>query len=90
MATLEKQFEWLKEILSEKPEKFSDFFKEDFSMFLENNEIEEDSVKKGFGKKYQSFVNCKTKAEVREFVDKLISFILKYSNTDDLIDDYFA
>lgn len=90
MATLEQQFEWLKEILDEKPENFADYFKEDLAMFLENNEIDITSAQNEFGKKYNSFIACQTKDEIREFVNKIISYILKYSNTENLIADYFG
>jgi hypothetical protein len=90
MATVEKRFEWLKEILEEKPETFSDYFKEDLSNFLDIETIESNDLRELFGKKYLKFSLCKNKEELRSFVGDITSYVVMKSQTEEIIADYLS
>ncbi|MCU0238006.1 MAG: hypothetical protein MUC29_01075 [Pyrinomonadaceae bacterium] len=90
MATLEKQFEWLKVVLDEKPNNFAEYFKDDLANYLEIDEIESNELKDLFGKQFDSFISCKSLEEIRIFVNKLTNHIVMKLETDEIIKNYFS
>lgn len=90
MATLEERFSWLKEVLSEEPSRFADFYKEDISNYLDIESIEADSLHDLFGNKFAIFNNCSTKKDVQEFVGNITSYIVMKAQIEEIIDDYFS
>ncbi len=90
MATLEKRFEWLKEVLAEPPQGFADYYKDDIANFLNTELINSDELEVLFNRKFQSFKECETKEDVRKFVSKITSFIVMTSQIEELIADYFS
>ncbi len=90
MATLEQRFEWLKEILEEKPEDFADYYKDDFANYLDIEYLEVKNLAKFLGKKFSDFNRCENKEDVRELVNKITSYIVMHAQIEEIIADYLA
>jgi hypothetical protein len=90
MATLETQFEWLKEVLAEKPLRFADYYKEDIANHLDIDSIDSADIKELFNRKFVAFNKCETKEEVQEFVDKITGHIVMTAQIEEIIADYLA
>lgn len=90
MATLEKRFEWLKEVLNEKPQRFADYYKSDIANYLDIDEIEAESLQDLFNDKFENFNKCENKEDVQEFVDNITGYIVMNSQIEDIVDDYFS
>lgn len=90
MATLEEQFEWLKEVLEEKPQCFADNYKEDIANYLDIENIEADSLKDLLGRKYDKFTECENKKDVSDFVGKITSYIVMKAQIEEIVADYLS
>lgn len=90
MATLEQRFEWLKEVLNEKPQRFADYYKDDVANYLDIDELKAENLQDFFGRKFEKFNNCESKVEVGEFVDKITGYIVMKAQIEEIIDEYFS
>lgn len=90
MATLEQRFEWLKEVLEEKPKRFADYYKEDIANYLDIESIEADGLKDLLGRKYDKFTECKNKKDVSDFVSEIISYIVMKAQIEEIVADYLS
>lgn len=90
MATLEKRFEWLKEILVEKPTRFADYYKYDIANYLDIDSIKAESLEDLFNYKFENFNKCKNKENVREFVDNITGYVVMKAQIEEIIEDYFC
>jgi hypothetical protein len=78
----EKIFEWLNFHVCEPAERFNEYFYEDVVNFLENNDLKSDKIKE--------LMNCKSKEEVKVWLDKVTGFIIMKMDIDLILDDYFS
>lgn len=90
MATLEKRFEWIKEVLSEKPQRFADYYKEDIANYLDIDSIDSSDIKELFNRRFDTFNECESKEDVQEFVDKITSHIVMTAQIEEIVADYFS
>lgn len=90
MANLEQRFEWLKDVLDEKPARFADYYKGDIANYLDIEAIEADDLKDLFGNKFAKFNQSSTKADVQEFVGNITSYILMKAQIEEIVADYFS
>ena len=90
MATLEQQqFNWLNEILCEKPDTFADYFKPDIANYLEIETSTPSDLPHLLNRQFEQFQLCATKDDVRQFVARITGFIVMKSETDEIIASYF-
>jgi len=87
-----KIYNWLNELLLKKPEEFSEFYYSDIGVHLN---IE--NKREFFGnlgnlnfEKIQELENCKSKSDVKIWLDKIVSYIMKNIEIDYLVDNYLA
>lgn len=71
----------LNDLVCEPPEKFSEYFYEDVVTFLENNNIK--------SKKIRELMKCKSREEVKEWLDKVTGFIVMKVDVEIILEDYF-
>ena len=90
MATLEEQFIWLKEVLSEKPQRFADYYKEDIANYLDIEINEFDDIEDLINKRFDNFIKCESKESVRDFVDRITSYIVMNAQIEEVIADFFS
>lgn len=90
MATLEEQFEWLKEVLDEKPQRFADYYKEDISNYLEIDAMKSVFLKDSLGSKFSKFIKCNSKKDVQKFVDDITKYIVMKAQIEEIVADYLA
>jgi hypothetical protein len=90
MATLEKQLDWLREVLEEKPERFADYYKEDIANYLDIDSIDSTDIEDLFNEKFVIFNRCETKDDVQEFVDKITSHIVMKAQIEDIVADFLS
>lgn len=90
MANLEQQFEWLKEVLAEKPQRFADFYKDNIANYLDIELIESTELKDFFNDKFENFNQCKNINDVRKFVDNITGYIVMKAQIEEIIADYFS
>lgn len=90
MSRIEQNVKWLKDIFEEQPESFSSYFLFDIELYMNLDEIDISSINGILGIKYDSFLNCKTKDEVRDWLNAITSFIVMKLPVDDIIADYFG
>ena len=90
MATLEQQFEWLKEVLVENPQSFAEYYKGDVANYLDIEAIEADDLKDLLGNKFAKFNQSSTKADVQEFVGNITSYIVMKAQIEEIVADYFS
>ena len=90
MATLEERFEWLKEVLGEKPACFADYYKEDIANYLDVESIGTESLEDLFNNEFEDFNECENKEDVREFVDQLTGYNVMKAQIEEIIEDYFC
>lgn len=90
MATLEEQFEWLKEILEEKPKDFAGFYKDDFANYLDIENLDAEDLENLLGRKFGNFNQCESKEDVRKFVGKITSYVVMHAQIEEIIADYLA
>ena len=90
MVALEERFEWLKEILSEKPDCYRDYFKDDIANYLGIESLEAIDLIDLFDKKHNKFLFCKSKEDVRDFVSDVTGFVVMKLDVEAIIADYFS
>ena len=90
MANLEQQFEWLKEILAEKPTRFADYYKDDIANYLDIDSVEAENLKDLFNHKFEKFCECKNKENVRELVDNITGYVVMKAQIEEIIEEYFC
>lgn len=90
MATLEEQFKWLKEVLVEKDGIISDFLKDDISIYLDIEEINSEDLEDLLSKKFKTFITCENKEDVKEFVSRIVGYLIMHQSNEELIADYLA
>jgi hypothetical protein len=90
MATLEERFEWLKEVLSEKPESFADYYKEDISNYLDIDGMKPEFLKNSSGRKFGRLLNCNSKKDVQDFVDDITGYVVMKAQIEEIVADYLA
>ncbi len=90
MATLEEQFEWLKEVLEENPNNFADYYKDDISNYLDIENIEAENIKDLLGGKFDIFTDCKNKKDVRDFVNKITGYVVMKAQIEEIVADYLS
>ncbi len=90
MATLEEQFEWLKEVLDEEPRRFADYYKEDIANYLDIESIESADLQELLNNKFAKLNKCESKKEVQEFVDGITRYIMMKAQIEEVVADYFS
>lgn len=90
MATLEQRFEWLREVLAEEPQRFADYYKDDIANYLEIEEIETENLRELLNSKFENFLSCKNKNEVRNFVDGITNYIVMKAQIEEMVAEYFS
>ena len=90
MATLEERFDWLKDVLEEKPQSFADYYKEDISNYLDIDSLESDELGTVLKNKFKNFIACKNKEDMRKFVDGITSYIVMKAQIEEIVADYFS
>lgn len=90
MATLEERFEWLKGVLSEKNEGYADYLRDDFAIYLDLEILEIKDLATRLNKKFELFQNCESKDDVREFVSRIVSFMIMKDASEDGIIHYLS
>ncbi|HNZ52925.1 MAG TPA: hypothetical protein PKN76_02105, partial [bacterium] len=78
----EKIFEWLHFYACEPPEKFSEYFYDDIFTFLENNDLK--------SKKIKELMKCKSREEVKVWLDKVTGFIIMKMDIETILENYFS
>lgn len=86
---------FINKINSEEKKIFQDYFIDDVVRYLEidihKNDIElEKLLKEKCGEKYLQLINCKTKSEVKKWLNKITRHIIKYIDSEQLVYDYFS
>lgn len=90
MATLEQQFEWLKEVLEEIPRSFADYYREDIANYLDVENIKAENLKDLLGSKFDNFTECKNKKDVLDFVHGITGYIVMKAQIEELVADYLS
>lgn len=83
-------YNWLNELLNIKPENFSEYFYDDIKQYLNfENELEfNEMIKQASVEKLVSLRNCKSKSEVKAWLDQSTSYIIKCLDVENILDDY--
>ena len=90
MATLEQQFNWLKEILEEKPERFADYYKDDIANYLDIEQIDSLDLENSLGSKFDDFNKCQDKEAVRAFISRITGYVVMKAQIEEIIEDYLS
>jgi len=77
---------WLQEINQEPLEKFGDYFIEDFIQYLDNDE----NILSKNSFQILRLMNCKSKAEVRGWIDDLAGFVILKIDVESVLNDYLS
>ena len=87
-----KTYDWLIELLLKEPKTFNEFFYSDIAEYLEieNKERFYEKLNNPISERLESFWNCKSKEEVKLWIDRIVAYIIKNIEVTDLIDNYFA
>ena len=85
----------INEINSEEKKIFHDYFIDDIVRYLEidkqkNNVKLEKLLKEKCGDEYLQLVKCKTKSEIKKWLNKITRYIIKYIDSEQLVYDYFS
>jgi|GEM_PF-1746889 len=83
---------WLRELLLKEPKTFNEFFYSEIANFIaiQNKEQFFENFNNSTAERYRDLQDCKSKNEVNEWVDKIVRYIIKNIEIDNLIDNYFA
>jgi len=76
-----KVFEWLNFYVCEPPQKFNEYFYDDVVRFLEERNLESSKIKE--------LMNCKSREEVKEWLDKVTGHIVMKLDVENILEDYF-
>ena len=90
MVTLEEKFGWLKEVLEEKPLRFADYYKEDIANYLDIEIMESDEIENLLNKRFDDFIECKSKNDMRNFVSKITGYVVINAQIEEIVADYFS
>jgi hypothetical protein len=77
----EKVIEWLNELADKNPEEFGEYFYDDIRNFIINQEPK--------STKLNTLFKCKTKKEVKQWLDDVSGYIIMQQDIDVLLEDYF-
>lgn len=90
MATLEQQFNWLKEVLEEKPQRFADYYKDDIANYLDIEQIDLHDLEDSLGNKFDEFNKCEDKQAVRDFISGITGYVVMKAQIEEIIGDYLS
>ena len=76
----EEIFKWLNSYACEPPERFNEFFYDDIVTFLENNDVRSNKIKE--------LMNCKSREDVKAWLDKVTGFIVMKMDVESILEDY--
>lgn len=90
MATLEQQFEWLKQNLNDHDGHYSGYLKNEIADYFNIEEITAEDLKELLNEKFEIFQTCESFDDVQEFVYRIVGYIQMHISTEDIIADYLA
>jgi len=83
-------YKWVNELLNAEPKYFAEYFYDDIKEYLslENESDFNEMISQVSVEKLVSLRNCKSKSEVKVWLDQSTSYILKCLNVENILDDY--
>jgi hypothetical protein len=85
-------YNWLNELINVEPNNFAEFFYRDIGEYLNiSNESDfHHTINKTTQQKLISLRNCKSKNEVKIWLDESTSYIVKHLDVENIIDNYLS
>jgi len=93
--SISKIHKWINELNAEKNKSFNDYFIDDIVKQLDIDELSNNTdfekvLKEKCGSEYLQLIKCKNKSDVKKWLDKVTSYVVKYIDTDEIISNYFS
>lgn len=92
MTSIQNICNWINELADERPNSFNEFFYDDIRHYLNLDECGkniESNLSETCGSKFKELISCRTKEDVKKWLDKISGNIIMSLDTEIIIQKYF-